>query len=627
MTQSKFRNKISLSAKGNGALKDILSPTSIGVEVESIEAIIAPLHNTKVVIRTDLRKAGQDVVESERYSRRTITYNRIDIATVLPEGYLATTTDIATEVEKLNSLHNCDFTTDDILIDSGKIIANPNSLGYRNAVIVTPPPSGSGQKMDQLTFDAFLQLIPADEPWLRISDMTEIVVVVNGVKNTKEVNWNPTQSPHISLISELIAYVKECANVDFTMNRVINYIGHIYPNEGSIVTKFPVSGGNFTIKNLGTTNLDIGISLGYSNVSYLKKEYVKVLPLMRLSPINVTKSFPPDLPYFLKIELPPAQFYENGVDEQSEVDYTKFKVNGLTQSLKMDLDKLYEDDDNIDQISVFDQALFSFSYNNSLFTNQFGWWDYEGKYCAFIENISEQAMTIEIAGTEYQLGANPLKQSYHIFRKFVNTTIGGGLTNQPNGVIVTINGQSYALTNLNVTGVWYDYETLLKMLYDAEPALKDLVDIHFGFTPYRNILGLYVENKSLTPIKIDITFYSTFDGVFQCLAPTTIVPKGDYGEGWSRQQMYTPIVDVMGDSNPAIQRVKVNGLLYPFQIIGGQLDFVEYFATLEITPDGILANGPMGVDVEMQPGGDSSGGHMRFTPALRPVPTYRSPNM
>ena len=40
----------------------------------------------------------------------------------------------------------------------------------------------------------------------------------------------------------------------------------------------------------------------------------------------------------------------------------------------------------------------------------------------------------------------------------------------------------------------------------------------------------------------------------------------------------------------------------------------------------MLANGPMGVDVEMQPGGDSSGGQIRFTPALRPVPIYESPN-
>ena len=132
MESPKFRNKISLSAKGNSALKDILTPTSVGVDIESIESIIAPLHNTKVVIKTDLRKAGQTVTESERYSRRVITYNRVDINTILPEGYAPSSTDIATEVEKLNSLHSCDFTEDDILIEGGKIVANPSSLGYRN---------------------------------------------------------------------------------------------------------------------------------------------------------------------------------------------------------------------------------------------------------------------------------------------------------------------------------------------------------------------------------------------------------------------------------------------------------------------------------------------------------------
>ena len=86
MESPKFRNKISLSAgMKNQGLRDILTPTQGGVEVESIESIIAPLHNTKVVIKTDLRKAGQTVTESERYSRLVITYNRVDINTILPE--------------------------------------------------------------------------------------------------------------------------------------------------------------------------------------------------------------------------------------------------------------------------------------------------------------------------------------------------------------------------------------------------------------------------------------------------------------------------------------------------------------------------------------------------------------
>lgn len=45
MESPKFRNKISLSAgMKNQGLRDILTPTSVGVEVESIESIIAPLH-------------------------------------------------------------------------------------------------------------------------------------------------------------------------------------------------------------------------------------------------------------------------------------------------------------------------------------------------------------------------------------------------------------------------------------------------------------------------------------------------------------------------------------------------------------------------------------------------------
>lgn len=40
----------------------------------------------------------------------------------------------------------------------------------------------------------------------------------------------------------------------------------------------------------------------------------------------------------------------------------------------------------------------------------------------------------------------------------------------------------------------------------------------------------------------------------------------------------------------------------------------------------MLANGPMGVDVTILPEGNNAGGQMRFTPALRPVPIYQSPN-
>ena len=597
MESPKFRNKISLSAKGNSALKDILTPTSVGVEVESIESIIAPLHNTKVVIKTDLRKAGQTVTESERYSRRVITYNRVDINTILPEGYTPSSTVIATEVEKLNSLHSCDFTEDDILIEGGKIVANPNSLGYRNATVVSPP-VGTGQKMDQLKFDAFLQIYPTVEFMFDLSSTADVVVLVNGVRNSKTVSWSPDQSPHISLISEIIEYVKQCANVDFNLNRVINYAGRIINNEDGDST-FPVSGGNFTIKNLDSTNLDIGISIKYTDDGDI--QYITVLPLMRLFPKGSTKSFADNLPHILRIEIPQNKFYENGVDEEEHVDYTKFKVNGLSQGLKVDYDKLFTGDHRYNQYSTFDKALYNFCVGNTILTNQSGWWDHNGTYCCFLENLSEQPLSIEIAGVEYQLGVNQLEQHNNIFRAIIDTYRKGNLFHDRIiGAEVVINGDVYNVTQPPNQEEWWDYEVALSELKLANNALDGVVDFHMGFIPQHGMVGLTVENKSLTPIDIKISIQHQGGDSWVCLKSTIIAPIGNNGSSWTREQLYNPVPDTLtGGFNPTTTKLTINGITHPPQ----QPPEIQYMGYLEgIVPlhqDGqwVLSDRPMGLIV------------------------------
>ena len=620
MTLPKFRNKISLSANGNGALKDILTPTAIGVEVESVEGINAPLHNTKVVIRTDLRKAGQIVTESERYSRRVITYNRTDINTVLPEGYTPSSTVIATEVEKLNSLHSCDFTEDDILIEGGKIVANPNSLGYRNATVVSPP-VGTGQKMDQLKFDTFLQIFPTDEIMFDLSSTADIVVLVNGFKNSKTVSWSPDQSPHISLIYELIEYVKQCANVDLNLNRVINYAGRIVYSDDS-ASAFPITGGNFTIKNLDSTNLDIGISVKFK--LDWDVEHITVLPLMRLFPKGSTKSFADNLPHILRIEIPQNKFYENGVDEEEFVDYTKFKVNGLTQGLKVDYDKLFTGDSEYGQYSTFDNALYNFCAGNTILTSQYGWWDHNGTYCCFLENLSEQPLSIEIAGVEYQLGVNKLEQHNNIFRTIIDMDRENQrFYDRIIGAEVVINGDVYNVTQPPNQGEWWSYEVALSELKLANNALDGVVDFHMCFIQQPGMVGLTVENKSLAPIDIEISIQYQGGKGWVCLKSTIIAPIGNNGSSWTREQLYNPVpVTLTEDFNPTTTQLTINGITYPLQQ-PPEIQYMEYLkgiVTLYQNGELILSDRPMGLVIS------DNTTTLLLPPSLITMPRYFAPD-
>ena len=127
-----LRNKISISAGNtNRALRDIISPTSIGSYVESVEALKYGFYNTKISIMVDNWINGVQVNGlAERFTRRVIVYNRVNLATVIPAGAVVPTTSVAAAVAVLNSKYRLDLTEDDVEIKGGKIIAKETSLGY-----------------------------------------------------------------------------------------------------------------------------------------------------------------------------------------------------------------------------------------------------------------------------------------------------------------------------------------------------------------------------------------------------------------------------------------------------------------------------------------------------------------
>lgn len=140
-TLPQIRNKVSVSSNNkNKSLKDLLTPMGPGVEVLSVEAIKSPLHNTKVVIKLNGVKASHAFNEddvTDKAPLRTIYYNRVDIADVLPPSISAPLSDIDAVIEELNSKHQCDFTTDDIESGDYGIRAKETSLGYYNSGKVT----------------------------------------------------------------------------------------------------------------------------------------------------------------------------------------------------------------------------------------------------------------------------------------------------------------------------------------------------------------------------------------------------------------------------------------------------------------------------------------------------------
>ena len=167
-TSPKIRDKVSISAGNkNRSLKDILAPMGAGVEVLKVEAINAPMHNTKATIRIDNSKitaVAGEYLPTERYSTRVIFYNRIDIATILPETITAPLTNLAAVLEELNSKHQCDFTEDDLELVNNNLVAKPNSLGYYGII------ESAGVDHVYLSVDDVERIVINDVEWLVSED-------------------------------------------------------------------------------------------------------------------------------------------------------------------------------------------------------------------------------------------------------------------------------------------------------------------------------------------------------------------------------------------------------------------------------------------------------------------------
>lgn len=165
-TMPQLRKKISLSAGNkNKALRDILTPTGIGSYVESVETVIGQLHNTKAVIMVDQWVNGaQSSLNSDRFIKRSILYNRVDINTMVPETVGVPRGDINTIIKTLNTKYQCDFTEDDLELVNNNLVAKPNSLGYYGII------ESAGVDHVYLSVDDVERIVINDVEWLVSED-------------------------------------------------------------------------------------------------------------------------------------------------------------------------------------------------------------------------------------------------------------------------------------------------------------------------------------------------------------------------------------------------------------------------------------------------------------------------
>lgn len=157
-----LRTKLKNVSSKNKSLQDLLRTSAVAEEVVSVEKHEHGIHNTQIVLKLP------------NGEKRVQFYNRLKIDTVIPEGFLSSG-NITLDIETLNGLYGCDFTTDDIQLSGGKIVSVPTSLGYYDETDVKP----SGFKGDTTT----IILNPMSEFRPDYSHANIIVKLTNKTKN------------------------------------------------------------------------------------------------------------------------------------------------------------------------------------------------------------------------------------------------------------------------------------------------------------------------------------------------------------------------------------------------------------------------------------------------------------
>ena len=562
-TSPKIRDKVSISAGNkNRSLKDILAPMGAGVEVLKVEAINAPMHNTKATIRIDNSKitaVAGEYLPTERYSTRVIFYNRIDIATILPETITAPLTNLAAVLEELNSKHQCDFTEDDIEATTCGIKAKETSLGYYSSG------TGMGSTTPTDTVSFGVRTLPNG-----VGDKNEIVygyyhqkivVSVNGVVYDPD----PIESGGNTIPTMgLVEWIEDIFANHFPLIKTTIlptlWFEDLYNGQGTDDAAI------IELTNLDkTTPMDVTVQLHTLDQEggYIFKNSTNLLPNARLQPAGSTIGGCGGVDNYTLTENEYNFYYNPWVDPDSEENLGKLVgLNGSTHGVFLETVPTSDRDFTIDffegntglqnVLRVYRRPVEGYLKNS------------EG--VVFLKNLMETPLTLKhpalsaplvFTKTETETPLDQIMVSpivvypYNKRRLFI----------QVGGVDHNVNLEEERWSGL-------DLFQLIDGMLETIPAIANSLTITLLEEICRKDIYLYVKNKTADALNFGI-WCTDSDGIISDVIPPVVLePSGTKGLGYTvDDQIYTTNSVVTGMvNNRSIRSITWRGVTTPVEL-------------------------------------------------------------
>lgn len=564
-TLPKIRDKVSISSGNkNRSLKDILAPMGAGVEVLKVEAITAPMHNTKATIRVDNSKvyvAEGENQPTEPFTIRAILYNRIDIATILPETISAPMGDLAAVLKELNSEHQCDFTEDDIEVVGNTIKAKATSLGYYSSGTDV----GNTVPTDTVSFG--VRTLPdgrGDKSQIDRYYYQKIVVSVDGVVYDPE----PIESGSTSIPAmDIVGMIEDIFVNHFPLIKVnlllTSWFEDFYRGQEQEMSAI------VELTNLDkTAPKDVTVQLHTldKDGSYILKDIVNLLPNARLQPNGSTVVDVGVDQYALseaEVNLNYDPYSEHDLDEEGIGKL--FGLNGSTHSVYIDTNPGVGDYFDIEltnsRIGLQNVLrVYRKPYEGGL---------NDGSVVMFLKNLLETPVTVEHPG--FNNGSlvftkveteTPLDQ---IMVVPTNTYSDG-----KRSFTIQLNSDKYTLDLNDTEWTGAAFEILIGVLLESYSAIKQKIDISILEEISSRNVNLYIKNKTAAALDVSI-YYKDSDGLFVDIFPPVILePLGTKGLGYTPDDQITTSNALATDLVNAglIESITWRGMTHPFELSG-----------------------------------------------------------
>ena len=543
-----LERKLSISAGAkNKSLIDVFTAVKTAVKVISVETVKTPLYNTKavIIVKTDELLASGEPKEK----KRSVLYNRIDIATILPEKIKASLSDIKAVIEELNSQHRLDITEDDIEIVGGVIKAKPTSLGYYNTAQVEV----AGVPANEVSFG--IRDLDTGEGYQWFGYLYhQLIVVIDGVAYSQDpIQYTPdgyseNDDRQIRFADDLTALITESKpELEVTHYARDFYVGS-NRDEGSL--------DSVVMKLTNTSDVDIEVAAYLLTLDrdgvYLPDHACIFLPVTLLKAKGSTT---PKLPSFSVLS---TEEFESGFDRKFSDDpdggfedwdsYGRhIRYNNATGTNNVQHEHMVDGDLGMDI-----ERGWSGVQNSVLTYVRMRDEGFDGGYVdqdlgAMFFNVMETPLTINYAGASKPVELGPVQTETPLDRVMFNLSgkLSSELNNSTDKVVLVINDFEYPIVSEDAPDEhpFYAYQHAFPLFKIKYPEVASKINLGVF-----NMVGgaysvFYMEN--LTDEKLTIGLKGvTLDGSVDELTPTVVLePKGTNGSGYNVSDQITTTVD------------------------------------------------------------------------------------